>query len=256
MTKGTITMSHKELDRVEIIRATAAGQLKQQESADRLNICVRQVKRLVQKYRHGGAKALISKRRGKTPNNALPQSLRDQAMAFLKEENHRDFEPTFAHEKLTEQYGHRFSIETLRQWMIDEGLWVPKQRPLARIHQSRPRRPCEGELVQIDGSPHAWFEDRGPNCTLIVFVDDATSKLKALHFTPSETTQAYMETLDKYLTLHGRPVSLYSDKHSIFRVNHPDCEGELTQFTRAVKTLDIEPHSRQYASSQRACRKS
>ena len=85
------------------------------------------------------------------------------------------------------------------------------------------------------------FEGRGPRCTLIVFIDDATSELMALRFAPAETTQAYMETLRAYLAQHGRAVALYSDKHSIFRVNHPDHGGELTQFTRALRTLDIKP---------------
>ena len=95
--------------------------------------------------------------------------------------------------------------------------------------------------MQIDGSPHDWFEGRGPCCTLIVFIDDATSKLMVLHFVPAETTWAYLQTLRVYLAKYGRPVALYSDKHSIFRVNYPEREGELTQFTRALKTLDIEP---------------
>ncbi|EED5060701.1 ISNCY family transposase, partial [Salmonella enterica subsp. enterica serovar Enteritidis] len=119
--------------------------------------------------------------------------------------------------------------------------WREKRRKTARIHQRRQRRPCYGELIQIDGSPHHWFEDRGPRCTLIVFIDDATSALMGLRFAPAETTQAYMETLGKYVTQHGIPLALYSDKHSIFRVNNPDREGELTQFTRAIKTLGIEP---------------
>ena len=124
--------------------------------------------------------------------------------------------------------------------MVDAHIWQSKSVKKARIHQSRPRRACRGELVQIDGSPHLWFEDRGEYCTLIVFIDDATSELMGLHFSPTETTQAYMETLSTYLQQYGRPVSLYSDKHSIFRVNMPDNEGELTQFSRALKTLDIE----------------
>lgn len=103
------------------------------------------------------------------------------------------------------------------------------------------RRPSYGELIQIDGSPHDWFENRGPRCTLIVFIDDATSALMALRFVPAETTRAYMETLRGYLNDHGVPLALYSDRHSIFRVNNPEREGELTQFTRAIKTLGIEP---------------
>ena len=125
--------------------------------------------------------------------------------------------------------------------MIAEGLWKPRVRKSARINQRRPRRPCRGELVQIDGSPHDWFEGRGPRCTLIVFIDDDASELMALRFAPAETTQAYMETLRAYLAQHGRSVAPYSDKHSIFRVNHPDHEGELTQFTRVLRTHGIEP---------------
>ncbi len=105
--------------------------------------------------------------------------------------------------------------------MIKDGLWLGKQRKRVAIHQSRPHRSRLGELVQIDGSPHDWFEGRAPNCTLIVFIDDATSRLLALHFAPTETTQSYMETLHQKLEQHGRTVAIYSDKHSIFRVNHP-----------------------------------
>lgn len=112
---------------------------------------------------------------------------------------------------------------------------------IARIYQRRQRRPCYGELIQIDGSPHDGFEERGPRCTLIVFIDDATSALMALRFAPAETTRDYMETLRNYLDKYGRPLALYSDRHSIFRVNNLEREGELTQFTRAIKTLGIEP---------------
>lgn len=125
--------------------------------------------------------------------------------------------------------------------MVEEGLWRERRRKIARIYQRRQRRPCYGELIQIDGSPHDWFEERGPRCTLIVFIDDVTSALMALKFAPAETTRAYMETLRDYLGNHGLPLALYSDRHSIFRVNNPEREGELTQFTRAVKTLGIEP---------------
>jgi hypothetical protein len=200
---------------------------------------VRQIKRLVMRYRQQGASGLVSGHRGKRPNNAIAEAVRRQIMDIIREQ-YADFGPTLACEKLVERHHYSLSGETLRQWMIADGLWQPKRRRQARIHQRRPRRPCLGELVQIDGSPHDWFEDRGPWCTLIVFIDDATSRLLALRFVPAETTQAYMETLSHCLDQHGRPVALYSDKHSIFRVNHPEREGELTQFSRALKTLDIE----------------
>ena len=240
MAEEQITMSHKEADRLGVIRQVAEKQLRQKEAARQLDLSVRQIRRLVQRYRAEGPAGLVSRRRGKRPNNRINDALRQQILSLVRS-RYADFGPTLACEKLAEYHDRKVSVETLRQWMIADGLWKPKARKQARIHQRRPRRPCRGELVQIDGSPHDWFEDRGPRCTLIVFIDDATSELMALRFAPAETTQAYMETLDGYLQQHGRPVALYSDKHSIFRVNHPDHEGELTQFTRALKTLDIEP---------------
>ena len=125
--------------------------------------------------------------------------------------------------------------------MTEDGLWRPKRRREARVHQSRPRRARLGELVRVDGSPHDWFEGRGPRRTLIVFIDDATSRLLALRFCRSETTEAYMETLRGHLAAHGRPVALYSDRHSVFRVNRKDGEDVPTRFTRALPTLRIEP---------------
>ena len=141
-----------------------------------------------------------------------------------------------------ERDGYRLSTETLRKWMIEEGLWKAKKvRRRVRVYQTRRRRARVGELAQTDGSQHDRFEGRAPRCSLIAFVDDATSRLMAAQFWPSETTETYMRTLREYLDSHERPVAVYSDRHSIFRVNRPDREGELTQFTRALKTLRIEP---------------
>jgi len=240
MTRETIALSHQELDRLGLIQAVAGGDLTQKAAAQRLNLCVRQVKRLVRRYREQGPAGLASGHRGKRANNAIPDATRQWALGLIRE-HYSDFGPTFAHEKLVADHGVLFSVETLRQWMIADGLWESRPPRQARIHPSRPRRPAVGELVQIDGSPHDWFEGRGPRCTLIVFIDDASGALLALRFAPAETTEAYMATLREYLATHGRPVALYSDKHSIFRVNAPEREGERTQFTRALETLDIEP---------------
>ena len=239
MAKGTITMSHQELDRLSVIRSVAEKRLRQHEAAIRLGLGVRQVKRLVRRYRESGPPGLVSGHRGKRSNRAYAPSVR-RAVVDLVKEHYGDFGPTLACEKLAEQHGHRLSTETLRQWMIAEDLWQPRRRRQARIHQRRIRRPRLGELVQVDGSPHDWFEGRADRCTLIVFIDDATGRLQGLRFVPAETTEAYMATLRKYLDQHGRPVSIYSDKNSIFRINHPEREGELTQFSRALRTLDIE----------------
>ncbi len=233
-------MTQKAIDRLSVIQQVVNRQLRQREAAVQLGLSIRQVKRLVARFRQEGPPGLVSRHLGRRPGNALSKAVRQEIMGLVHE-RYADFGPTLACEKLVEQHGYRLSVETLRQWMIAEGLWKPKKRKAARIHQRRPRRPCPGELVQIDGSPHDWFEGRGPCCTLIVFIDDATSKLMALHFVPAETTWAYLQTLRVYLAKYGRPVALYSDKHSIFRVNYPEREGELTQFTRALKTLDIEP---------------
>ena len=233
-------MSAGELDRVSIIAATSEGRMRQRDAAVRLGLCVRQVKRLVRRYRGGGAAALASGHRRGHSNNALDAAVRKSALKLVRN-RYADFGPTLAAEKLGEVHGIRVSRETLRKWMIGDGLWEAKRRKLARVHQGRPRRPRLGELVQVDGSPHRWFEERGGECTLIVYIDDATSRLMVLRFVAAETVRAYMETLEEYLGLHGRMVALYSDRHSVFRVNSRGREGEPTQFTRALGTLDIEP---------------
>jgi Helix-turn-helix domain len=238
MTGEYLTLSRREVDRLGVIRTVHQRQMKQADAARQLELSVRQVKRLLRCYREAGAAGLVSRHRGTRPNNAIVPATREAMLALVRA-HYADFGPTLASEKLLERDGYRVSAETLRLWMIAAGLWRPRQRRQARIHQRRPRRPCRGELVQIDGSPHDWFEGRAPACTLIVFIDDATSELLALRFVAAETTRAYMATLRAYLAEHGRPVALYSDKHSIFRLNHPEREGELTQFSRALKTLDI-----------------
>ncbi len=155
-------------------------------------------------------------------------------------EHYPDFGPTLAAEKLTARHGLRLGVETLRQWMIADGLWVDRRHRLPSPHQPRRRRECLGELVQIDGSEHAWFEDRGPVCTLLAFVDDATSRLMQLRFVASESAFDYFRATRDYLETHGKPVAFYSDKHSIFRVNNGEGGDRVTQFGRALSELNID----------------
>src|SRR5580693_5467086 len=139
-------------------------------------------------------------------------------------------------------YGLRIGVETLRQWMMAEGLWIDRRHKLPSPHQPRRRRECLGELVQIDGSEHRWFEDRGEMCTLLAFVDDATSRLMQLRFVASESAFDYFRATKDYLETHGKPVAFYSDKHGIFRVNAKDAIGgdRVTQFGRVLSELNID----------------
>jgi hypothetical protein len=146
-----------------------------------------------------------------------------------------------ASEKLLELDGIKVSVETVRQMQIGLGQWRPKTRRARRVFQLRERRGRYGELVQIDGSPHDWFEGRGPRCTLIVFIDDATGRLVGLRFVPAESTRAYLETVRSHVLTHGRPVAFYSDRHGIFRVNAKEAMGGdgKTEFGRVAERLGI-----------------
>lgn len=239
MSKGDITMSQKESIRIAVVDKVIKKSITAKEGASQLRLSERQVKRLVKRYRAEGVPGLISKKRGQPSNNKLSQALYNQSIALVREQ-YIDFGPTFAAEKLREVHDLHVSRETLRQWMIAEEIWSPK-RSKTKVHKTRARRASYGDMIQIDGSPHDWFEGRGPYCSLLVFIDDATSALMALKFMPSETTFGYLDCLRSYIDDHGLPVSLYSDKHSIFRQNHNNAEGEETQFTKALRALEIEP---------------
>jgi transposase len=233
-------MSQRELTRLEVIQRVKRKTLKQRQAAELLSVSVRQVKRLCKAYQASGAAGLISKRRGQASHNRLPAQTINKARQLLRT-RYPDFGPTLATEKLAIE-GVSLSVETVRQLLIGEGLWKAKRvRPVV-IHQLRERRARLGELVQIDGSPHDWFEGRAPKCTLLVFVDDATSRLMYLQFVEAETTFNYFAAVRSYLTEFGKPLAFYSDKFGVFRVNmpHPLSGTGLTQFGRALKELDIE----------------
>jgi transposase len=237
-----LTMSNQEITRLEAMQRIKDKRLTQKEAGQMLGISTRQVKRLYQAYRKKGAKGLISARRGKPSNNRLDAGIVQQALDLIKEK-YADFGPTLAHEKLAEVHQIQVSRESVRRVMIEEGMWKPKRAKKPPIHQMRERRGCFGELVQIDGSDHAWFEERGPKCTLLVFIDDATGQLVELWFVPDETFFGYCEAVRHHIEGYGKPVAYYSDKHGIFRVNQPRPLGTtsgLTQFGRAMQELDIQ----------------
>ncbi len=239
MTEGILTMSSQEIDRLTVIIQVSEKRLKQKEAMDLLDLSKRQIIRLVKAYRAHGSVALVSKRRGKASNHRHKNSLRIEVNELVAKHYH-DFGPTFAAEKLREDHQIDVNKETLRQWMMESGLWNAKRHKKVVVHQSRLRRPCFGELIQIDGSPHDWFEGRAPKCCLLVFIDDATSRLVGLRFEAEETTAGYFKVARSYMEIHGRPLAFYSDKYSVFRVNHPDCEDDETQFGRAMRELSVQ----------------
>jgi hypothetical protein len=236
-----VTMSMSELDRLKVFEQIKAKRLTKTEAAKRLGLCREQVHRLYKKYCTEGASGLISKRRGQPSNNRKSDLVKDAILKIIREQYH-DFGPTFAHEKLTEEHGFNISDETVRKLMIKAGIWKGKRRKHPKVHQMRVRRPARGELIQIDGSPHAWFEDRRDSCCLLVLIDDATSQIMGLRFVENECLQGYFDVVRDYLKRCGRPLALYSDRHTIFHVPEREAlrgTGE-TQFGRAMRSLDID----------------
>ncbi len=239
MTSGLLTMSTHEVERITVIRQVVDKRLKQNAAAGLLNLTVRQIKRLAKLYRKHGPEGLLSKRRGKPGQNRHSDDLKMQTKKLVQKHYH-DFGPKFAAEKLKERHQIDVSKETLRQWMMEWELWKAKRQKKAVTHQSRERRACFGELIQIDGSPHDWFEGRAPKCCLLVFIDDATGRLVGLRFEKQETTAGYFTVARSYIEKHGRPLAFYSDKYGVFKVNHKNCEDVETQFGRAMRELNIE----------------
>ena len=238
----TVALTMGELDRLQVVTQLAERRLTRRRAAALLGLSERQVRRLYRAFRRDGASALASRRRGRPSNRRLATAIREHALSLVRE-RYPDFGPTFARQKLTEEHGLAFSVETLRAWMTAAGLWVPRAHRTRRSQPPRPRRACLRELVQVDGSEHAWFEDRGPVCTLLVYVDDATSRLMELAFAEVESTFDYFRATRRYLERYGKPMAFYSDRLSVFHVyardRAPTGRG-LSQFGRALRELNID----------------
>lgn len=233
-------MSKEELSRLEVMEHLQEKRMGQRTAAEVLGVSVRQVKRLLRAYRREGAAGLVSKQRGKPSHHQLEREMVGAAIDLLKG-RYADFGPTLAHEKLVELDGIKLSLGSVRKIMIEEGLWKAKKAQKVEVHQMRERRACQGELEQMDGADHDWFEGRSERCTLLVMIDDATGQLGALSFVVEESFFGYCGLLRQYLAAHGRPAGLYTDKHGIFRVNIPNAGlgDNLTQFGRAMQSLEI-----------------
>lgn len=234
-----VAMSRREMDRAQVIGKVVEGRLTQANAAEMLKLGVRQVKRLCAKFRAKGPAGLAHRLRGRASNHQIDPWLLETALNALHDPLWDGFGPTFTRDKLKELCGVTLGVETLRQLMIQTDLWQPWGQRLK--HRSwRERRECIGMLVQLDGSDHDWFEGRGPRCVLIIYIDDATSRILYGEFAGVEDTLTLMRTTRSYLKQHGRPTAFYVDRDSIYTNNMPGDEQPLTQFARAMSELAVD----------------
>jgi hypothetical protein len=238
--RNRVSMSQWERDVLKVMQSVLDGKRTQAEAARLLNRSVRQVRRIQQKLEAGGDAALVHGLRGKPSNHQHDPKVRKRVLTAYRSRYH-DFGPTLACEKLADE-GLHVGVETLRRWLLAEGLWG-RRRHRDPHRSRRPRRSCFGELVQMDASIHDWLEGRGEEVVLITMIDDATSRVMA-RFYPAGTVESHMDLLERWLRTYGRPLALYTDRHSIFELHEkgqPLADPEaVTQFGRALGELDIE----------------
>ncbi len=238
-----LPMSVKELRYYEIVTRLIRREINGSKAAELLKLSTRHVRRLKKKVKRFGPKALIHGNRGKESNHKLPEAEKSQIKQLLHK-HYPDFGPTFAAEKLKKRHSIIRDPKTIRQMMINEGLWKPKARKQPTHHAWRPRRDCYGELEQFDGSYEHWFEDRAPKCCLLASVDDATGRITGAEFAPHEGVVPVFAFWLGYLLSHGRPRAIYLDKFSTYRMNPAfasDNHELKTQFERAMRESGVEP---------------
>ncbi len=234
-----VRMSKKELRRVEIISKVVNSDLTQEKACNELSIGLRQVKRICKRFREEGLEGLAHRSRGKSSPRKTSSNIQTRVLELIKND-YPDFGPQLIKEQLEERNQIKVSREWIRLLMIEEGLWKVKKRKNVHFHQRRNRRSQKGELVQIDGSPEYWFENRGPKCCLINMVDDATGNIMEARFVKEECLEGYFQGMKSYIETHGRPLALYSDRHTIFKSPKAEEKPRLTQFGTAMKELHIE----------------
>ena len=244
--KDILMIKGKELKRLEIIRKVLDQGINQQEAAEVLRLSDRQVRRIVKRVREEGARGVIHRWRGKEGRHRIAEKIKRKVIETYRRV-YEGFGPTLACEKLRERDKIKVCDETLRLWLIEEGLWQVRRQKEIKKRQWRARKDHLGEMVQMDGSHHDWLEGRGPQLVLMGYIDDAKGRVHA-KFYEYEGTRPAMESLKGYIQKHGIPMSIYLDKHSTYKNNQKykytdwpfrDKE-ELTQFARACKQLGIE----------------
>jgi len=242
--KDIIMATQRELKRLHIVQKVCEGSLKQTEAAEILSLSNRQTGRIVGRIREEGPQGVVHRSRGRESNRKLPEELKDRVMELYRQ-SYEGFGPTLAQEKLLERDGIRISDETLRKWLIEAELWKKKRK--GRTHrQWRPRKERYGEMIQVDGSHHDWFEGRGTSCVLMGYIDDATGKVSG-RFYEYEGTIPAMDSFMRYIRKYGIPISLYLDKHTTYKsTGRPSIEDELkgtepvSEFGRAMGELGVQ----------------
>jgi transposase len=236
-----MNLNERETFKLNTIAKSLLNGASKHETALALGITRQHVWRLENTYKTQGAEGFSHKNRGNKPSNAISPELENLIIGIYNDK-YLGCKPTFFWEKLTEKENITISKETVRRLLIKHDLWVGKKAKAKSEHKTRDRRPCFGELVQIDGSTHPWFGENYPKATILAAIDDATSEIIALWMCEHETTIDYMNLLHLMVEKHGVPRALYSDKHSVFRNNHTQgsVEAQPTQFGKACNSFGIE----------------
>jgi transposase len=239
--RDMLVMSLREVKRLKAVQSAMDRQITQKTAASLVGLSERQIGRLVRAIKEQGDRGIIHALRGRPSNRRFPEEMKGQVLS-LYQERYPDFGPTFATEKLFECEGIRISDETLRRWLIEAGLW--KKRRKRSVHREwRPRKECFGQMVQIDGSHHAWLEGRGPALVLMGYIDDATSTVSG-RFYDYEGTLPAMDSFQRYAKKYGLPMSIYVDKHTTYKSTKKDAAWgdveSLSQFERALEELGVE----------------
>jgi transposase len=242
--KDIIMASQRELKRLHVVQKVIEGSLRQTEAAEMLSLSIRQTGRIIIRVKKEGPQGVVHRSRGRESNRKLPQEVKDQVLGLYRQ-HYAGFGPTLAQEKLFERDGITISDETLRLWLIEAGLWKKKRK--GRQHrQWRPRKDRYGEMIQVDGSHHDWFEGRGPACVFMGYIDDATGKVYG-RFYEYEGTMPAMDSFRRYIRKNGLPMSLYMDKHTTYKATgKPTIEDELngtepmSEFGRALGDLGVQ----------------
>ena len=239
-----IMVRQKELKRLHVIHKVIEGVLSQKEASELISLSDRQIRRIVARIREEGDGGIIHKSRGKPSKRRLPHKLKEKIIDLYRT-TYTGFGPTLFTEKLEEREGITISDETVRTWLIEEGEWK-KHRKQKPHHQWRARKDYYGEMIQMDGSHHDWFEGRGPKCVFMGYIDDATGRVYG-RFYDYEGTIPAMDSFKRYIKKHGIPMSVYLDKHSTYKSPaEPTWEDELngveplSQFGRAMHELGVE----------------